>query len=124
MFIIDDLVVLGGVGLVVLVVVSLRAVRRRRLNKKLDRDREFRAKVNAALDEADIEWLKQDVGAEPVHLTNVHAAERPVSRASSPIPIPTVLNDDAYIEIPIARLPSSFPKQTKKKRRRTPSEIV
>jgi hypothetical protein len=50
MFILDDILVLGGVGLVVLLVVGARAVRRRRLNKKLEKDKQFRNRVSTALD--------------------------------------------------------------------------
>jgi hypothetical protein len=115
-FVIDDIAVLAGAGLLVLVVVSVRAVRRRRLNKKLAKDKEFRAKVSEALDESDIDWIKQDVGATDHHIGHEH----PPSRASSPIDIPIV----KPVERTFASVPDEMEHRPVKKKRHKRSESV
>ena len=120
MFILDDVLVLGGVGLVVLLVVGARAVRRRRLNKKLEKDKQFRNRVSTALDEADVEWIKADVGAVDYHKkpTVSPAVPSPTYTPSEPIDIP--------VNIPVHRVCASVPngspprpRKSKRKRARS-----
>jgi len=66
MFIIDDILLLSGAGLLVLVVIGVRAARRKRVRKKLDEDDRFRDKLKEALDDDDIEWFKCDLTGKPM----------------------------------------------------------
>jgi FtsZ-interacting cell division protein ZipA len=125
MFILDDVLVLGGVGLVVLLVVGARAVRRRRLNKKLAKDKQFRDRVSTALDEADVEWIKADVGAVDYH-------KKPPVSPGLPIPSPEYTPSqpiDIPVNIPVHRVSASVPngspprpRKSKRKRARSTNQ--
>jgi hypothetical protein len=63
MFILDDLVIVAGAGVLFLIIIGVKGVRRRRLKKRLREDDEFRDKVKEALDEQEVQWVVHGVTA-------------------------------------------------------------
>jgi hypothetical protein len=70
MFILDDLVIVAGAGVLFLIIIGVKGVRRRRLKKRLREDDEFRNKVKVALDEQEVQWVVNGVTAEIGRTTN------------------------------------------------------
>ncbi len=63
MFILDDLVIVAGAGVLFLIIVGVKGIRRRRLKKRLRGDDKFREKVKDALDEQEVQWVVNGVTA-------------------------------------------------------------
>jgi len=79
MFVLDDIMMVAGAGVIFLVLVGVRGIRRRRLKKRLREDDEFREKVREALDQQEVQWVVNSVTADsPDGLV-----QRPVHRVRS-----------------------------------------
>lgn len=63
MFILDDLVIVAGAGVLFLIIVGVKGIRRKRLKKRLREDDKFREKVKDALDEQEVQWVVNGVTA-------------------------------------------------------------
>jgi CRISPR/Cas system CMR subunit Cmr4 (Cas7 group RAMP superfamily) len=78
MFILDDLVIVAGAGVLFLIIIGVKGVRRRRLKKRLREDDEFRDKVKEALDEQEVQWVVNGVTA----IKDEEQLQVPVTRIS------------------------------------------